>query len=84
MAIDKDLQGYLSHKKERPHRALQWDYAYGPVVVLGGGAVSYQQGTPVHEALIRAAFSARWGEDVEWCTSLKAFSAHHRALNHVE
>ena len=29
------LQGYLAHKKQRPPRALQKDYAYGPMVVLG-------------------------------------------------
>ena len=31
------VQGYLSHKKQCPLRALQWDYAYGPIVFLGGG-----------------------------------------------
>ena len=40
------LQGYLAHKKQRPHRALQEDYAYGPMVALGGRAVSHERGTP--------------------------------------
>jgi hypothetical protein len=40
------LQGYLAHKKPPPPRTLQQAYAYGPVVVLGGGLVSYERGTP--------------------------------------
>ena len=31
------LQGYLAHKKPQPPRNLQYDYAYGPTAVLGGG-----------------------------------------------
>ena len=42
-----DVQGYLAHKKERPPGTLQWEYAEGPMVVIGGGAVSYEWGTPV-------------------------------------
>ena len=30
------LQGYLAHKKHPPPRTLQWDYTYGPMVILGG------------------------------------------------
>ena len=30
------LQGCLAHEKLLPPRALQYAYAYGPVVVLGG------------------------------------------------
>jgi len=41
------LQGYLAHKKQRPPRTLQWDYAYGPMAVLVGENVSYERGTPV-------------------------------------
>jgi len=41
------LQGYLAHKKTPPPRTLQEPYAWGPMVVLGGGAVSYERGTPV-------------------------------------
>jgi hypothetical protein len=41
------LQGYLAHKKVQPPRTLEKAYAYGPVPILGGGAVSYEQGTPV-------------------------------------
>jgi len=40
-------QGYLTHKKPPPLRILQWPYAQGPSVVLGGRAVSYERGTPV-------------------------------------
>ena len=43
------LQGYLAHKKERPPRTLQQDYVWGPTVVQGGGAVSYERGTPVED-----------------------------------
>ena len=35
----QDIQGYLAHKKRRCSRNLQWDYAYYPVVALGGQAV---------------------------------------------
>ena len=41
------IQGYLAHKKLSPARTLLQDYAWGPTVVLGGGAVSYERGTPV-------------------------------------
>jgi len=38
---------YLAHKKQRPPRILQQDYAQGPMVVLRSGVVSYERGTPV-------------------------------------
>ena len=41
------VQGYLAHNKPPPHRTLHWDYASGPMVVLGRWAVSYERGTPV-------------------------------------
>ena len=41
------VQGFLAQKKQRPSRTLQKDYAQGPMVVLVGGAVSYERGTPV-------------------------------------
>ena len=57
------VQGYLAHKKQRPPRSLQQDYAqgpmvvsgggvqsdytHGPMVVLAGGAFSYERGTPI-------------------------------------
>ena len=44
------LQGYLAHKNERPSRTLHKEYARGPLVVLGGDAVSYERGTPVNPA----------------------------------
>ena len=43
------VQGNLAHKKKRLPRTLQYDYAWCPMVVLGGGAVSYERGTPVLE-----------------------------------
>ena len=43
------VQGYLAHKKQRPPSTLQYDYTQGPMVVLGGGAVSYERGTPARE-----------------------------------
>jgi len=39
--------GYLAHQKQRLSKTLQQDYAYDPMAVLGGGAVSYERGTPV-------------------------------------
>ena len=36
------VQVFLAHKKTFPPRTLQWDFAWGPVVVLGGGAVPYE------------------------------------------
>jgi hypothetical protein len=41
------VQGYLAHKNLLPPRTIQYDYAEGPMVVLGGLAVSYERGTPV-------------------------------------
>ena len=38
--------GYLVHTKKTPSRTLQKAYASEPLVVLGGGAVSYDLGTP--------------------------------------
>ena len=38
-----ELQGYFTHKKPRPPRTLPHDYAQGPMVALGQGAVSYEQ-----------------------------------------
>ena len=43
---EDELEGYLTHKKQRPPRTLQKDYTEGSMVVLGGGAVSYERGTP--------------------------------------
>ena len=34
------VQGYLAHKKQRPTRNLKYDFAEGPMSVLGGTAVS--------------------------------------------
>ena len=44
------VEGYLVHKKHSPLRTQQWDHTLGPVVVLGGGVVSYERGTPVKNA----------------------------------
>ena len=41
------MQGNLARKKQRPPTTLQQEYAQGPMVVLGGGAVSSERGTPV-------------------------------------
>jgi len=45
--IAVDVQGYLAHKKPTFPRNLQKAYASGPMVALGGVAVSYERGTPV-------------------------------------
>ena len=42
--------GHLAHKKQRPPRNLQQDCAKGPVVALGGVAVSFERGIPVQQA----------------------------------
>jgi len=44
------IQGYLAHQKQRPPGTLQYDYAQGTMVVLGGSAVSYERGTPATRA----------------------------------
>jgi len=41
------LQGSLAQKKLPCARILQQNYAEGSFAVLGGGAVSYDRGTPV-------------------------------------
>ena len=41
------VQGHLAHKKQRPPRTLQYDYAECPMEALGERAVSYERGTPV-------------------------------------
>ena len=33
-------------RNRAPPRTLQYDYVQGPMVVLGGGAVSYERGNP--------------------------------------
>ena len=50
------VQAYLAHKKQRPPRILQYDDAEGPMVVLGGAALSYARGTPVFVVIVRAYF----------------------------
>jgi hypothetical protein len=50
------LQGYLADEKHHIHRTLQKDYASGPTVVMWGGAVSYERGTPVAQNVLRHAF----------------------------
>jgi hypothetical protein len=45
-------RGYLAHRKQRPPRTLQKDCAKGPMVILGGGVVSYERGTPVGRACL--------------------------------
>ena len=41
------ILGYLAHKKTPPPRTLQQAYAYGPMMVVGGGAASDGRGTSV-------------------------------------
>ena len=41
------VQGHLAHKKPPPNRTKQLAYAQGPMVVLGGGGLPYDRGTPV-------------------------------------
>jgi len=44
------LQGYLAQKKYSPPWTLQKEYTQGHMVVLVGGAISCERGTPVYEA----------------------------------
>ena len=49
------LQWYLAHKKQRPPRTPQQEYAtYDPMAALRWGAVSYERGTPVEPSMLRA------------------------------
>ena len=41
----KRVAQYLAQKKQCPPGTLQWGYAYDPMVVLKGSAVSYQRVT---------------------------------------
>ena len=45
------LEGYLTYKETHPPRTLPYDYAWGPMGVLGGWAVSYERSTPTDERL---------------------------------
>ena len=40
---------YLAHKKTPPRRTLQYAYASGPMVFLGGRVFSYERGINVTE-----------------------------------
>ena len=42
----RETQGYLAYEKPPPPKTLQQDHAQGPMGVLGGGAFSYERGTP--------------------------------------
>ena len=42
-----NMQGYLAHKKQRPPKDPTVDLCLGPYQSPGGGAVSYERGTPV-------------------------------------
>ena len=66
------LQGCLAHKKQRPPRTLQQDYAWGPIVVRGGGAVSYERGTPV-----RRSGRITWGDTFAGWPLALVESLHH-------
>ena len=67
------VQGYLAHKKQPPHKNLQWEYAQGPTVVRMisprgcttpaihvSGLVSYGPGTPVAPAKTSVVPDRRW------------------------
>ena len=53
------MQGYLAHMRLQPPRILQQDCAKGPMVALGGDALSYARGTPVVPHRVVWEFSAR-------------------------
>ena len=45
--LDIEVQEFLAHKKQRPPRTLQWEFAWDPMAALRRGGVSYEPGTPV-------------------------------------
>ena len=51
------MQGYLTHKKHSPRTNLQKDYVEDSLKALGGGAVSYERGTPVNVSMQVAAMA---------------------------
>ena len=53
----RSAQGYLAHKKAPPPRNLQKAYAYGPTVLVGGGAFLISE-VPLYRALCCSAGSA--------------------------
>ena len=67
------LQGYFTHTKQRPPETPQKDYAWGPMVVLGGGGVLLSE-VPLHAMQVVA---ARMGE-MQAEQELRSAS-HHRA-----
>ena len=65
------LQGYLAHQKHFPPGTLQKDYTWGPVVVLGGVAVSYERGTPVNPEIRDPGSKARYPKPGTWTRKLE-------------
>jgi hypothetical protein len=55
------VPGSLAHKKYPPPRTLQQDFTRGHMVVSGGGAVSYERGTPVVVPSHTGSKSFNWG-----------------------
>ena len=45
-----DPAGLPPSLEKRPPRTLNYDHAWGPMVVLGGGAVAYERGTSAQKA----------------------------------
>ena len=41
------IEGYLTHKKQFPPKIPQKDRTYGQMVVVRGGAVAQERGSPV-------------------------------------
>ena len=58
---DFRVQGYLPQKKPPPPRTLQKDHAYGPMVVLGGGAISYERSDFTHGVVSPEGGVPVWG-----------------------
>ena len=53
MSYVNQVQGNLAHMKLLPPRILPEAYAWSPTVVLGGGALSYERGSPVVRSKLR-------------------------------
>ena len=49
--FNQHSSGFKIQDPTRPPMTLQQGYAWGPMVILGGGAFSYERGTPVGRLL---------------------------------
>ena len=63
------VQGYLAHKKPPPRRTLQYAYAYGLLVVLGGWRFLMSEIPLYRPASLRVALARLVRTDLFLCVS---------------